>query len=374
MYSKIDIQGFRCFEKLEINDLGGVNLFVGKNNSGKTSVLEAIELLIRRSDYRSFFNSPSRRGEYYPIDDIERYRVPRRVISDVELNHLFYGHRLDKGFSFQIEGYNNKLEFMKCVVKYGEEFIGEEKEKIEMYMRHEEPDMFSENDQIGQDRIFLDVTHSEGAWVAAIAGKRMLLNVSGRTTREGDYENRIYYISGSDPRSRDLSSLWDKVVLTNDETRVVSMLKIIEPEIERIALLSSKRSSSSFVVRHQNYVEPIPLASMGDGASRILSLALGLTKATNGFLLIDEIDTGLHHSVMNAMWKVLIETSKKENIQIFATTHSRDCLDSLADLYAEQPDSMGDVRVHRIEKDVPYAYTYTAGEIRAAVESFMEIR
>ena len=97
-----------------------------------------------------------------------------------------------------------------------------------------------------------------------------------------------------------------------------------------------------------------------------------MAQAKNGILLIDEIDSGLHHTVMERMWKMILETAKKLNIQVFATTHSRDCVESLAEIC--KLDSNDDIALFRIEKEKNKAVAYDEGRIQAAAKHQMEVR
>ena len=86
------------------------------------------------------------------------------------------------------------------------------------------------------------------------------------------------------------------------------------------------------MVKLKGAEEPVPIGSLGDGFWRMFGLILAMVNLENGILLIDEIDSGFHFTVMTDMWKFVWEIAKKLNIQVFATTHSRDCLQSLAEL------------------------------------------
>jgi AAA15 family ATPase/GTPase len=169
------------------------------------------------------------------------------------------------------------------------------------------------------------------------------------------------------------------IVLTSEEDLVTQAMQIIEPRIKRIATLTSgkhkyKGTRSGFVMQLANENQRIPIGSMGDGMWRMLGLALALVNAKDGVLLVDEIDTGLHFTVMSDMWKMLWETAKRLNVQIFATTHSNDCWQSLADIAnAEHPSEDG-ITIHRIEKGKPHSIVFTEDEIAIAAEEGIEVR
>src|SRR5207244_1531771 len=115
----------------------------------------------------------------------------------------------------------------------------------------------------------------------------------------------------------------------SEEELVVRALRFIDTEIERVAPLVSPywfggTSRGGFVVRRRGE-ERVPIGSFGDGIWRMFALAVALSRVKGGLLLIDEIDTGLHFTVMTEMWRFVNDVSKEFNIQVFATTHSYDC-------------------------------------------------
>jgi hypothetical protein len=165
--------------------------------------------------------------------------------------------------------------------------------------------------------------------------------------------------------------LFENIQLTPQEELVNQALCTIEPRCQRIA---AKPSHNRFEVKLSDQDQPIPLGSMGDGMSRILRLALGLANAKGGVLLVDEIDTGLHFAAMSGMWKMLWETCNKLDIQIFATTHSRDCWESLATVAESADVEEDEIMVHRIEKGKPASVAFNARQITIAAERGIEVR
>lgn len=171
-----------------------------------------------------------------------------------------------------------------------------------------------------------------------------------------------------------LGRLWDAIVLTPEEEGVAKALRIIEPQIERIAFLSESRQSSNVFIKFRNHEQRLPLGSLGDGLKHLLALTLSLSSAQGGVLLVDEIDTGLHYTVIEDMWKLIIETSRRLNVQVFATTHSFDCVRALARVQMKNPDTTSDVILHRLEKDMSQTINYNMDELVTAAESQLEVR
>ena len=111
MLSDMEIRKFRTFKSLYVNDLSRVNLFVGRNNSGKTTILEAAEMLLSANIASAVVGCATRRGEMYVL------REQDRTGRYVDLSHLFYGHECEIGTEFQIKGVDSGANLeLKCVV------------------------------------------------------------------------------------------------------------------------------------------------------------------------------------------------------------------------------------------------------------------
>nr|WP_199302098.1 AAA family ATPase [Pseudanabaena cinerea] len=190
-------------------------------------------------------------------------------------------------------------------------------------------------------------------------------------------KSNLQFVNSSSLTTEQALNLFEDKVLTPEEDLVIQALQIIEPQIKRIAPLIGKNSykgtRGSFIVQTPEN-QRIPIGSMGDGMWRMLGLALAIVNAKDGVLLVDEIDTGLHFTVMSDMWKMLWETAKRLNVQIFATTHSNDCWQSLADIAnAENPSEDG-ITIHRVEKGKPHSIVFTERQIAIAAERHIEVR
>jgi predicted ATPase len=118
----------------------------------------------------------------------------------------------------------------------------------------------------------------------------------------------------------------------------------------------------------------VPLASQGDGLFRLMELSLGLVRASGGTLVIDEIDTGLHYSVMSDLWRLVVEAARRFDLQVFATTHSYDCIRGLAWLCENYPHLGEDVSIQKIEPVLDEAVALDAEKIQIAFRQHIEMR
>jgi AAA15 family ATPase/GTPase len=130
---------------------------------------------------------------------------------------------------------------------------------------------------------------------------------------------------------------------------VKQAMRIVAPEFENLNFVRNEDGRSgtrtsfqrSAKVKMSGVTRPVPLNSLGDGMLRVLQLALKLFPARGGFLLIDEFENGLHYSVQEKVWGLLFEMADRLDIQVFATTHSWDCIESFAKVAYARTDIEG---------------------------------
>ena len=368
MIRDLTIDGFRGFEHFEMGDLGRVNLLVGTNNSGKTSVLEAIQILTT-GHIRSIWAALSRRGERL-VDESDR-----RPRTEVDVCHLFHGHAINVGTEFRLKGVNDSTSGSLTITI------------------QERP-----LDEDSQSGLFEEEEDYAGPFGLLLKGEGFVrvdenLPISRRGGLSSDVRRRLRsvqddatlstrFIATASMSPDEVVSLYEDIVLKPEEDLVIQALKTIEPTIERIATTSKESryyrgypgERGGIVVKCAGVDQRIPIGSLGDGIWRMLGLALALVHAEHGVLLVDEIDTGLHFSVMSDMWKLVSETAKRLQVQVFATTHSQDAVDSLAAISRADVSGDNDVTIQRLERDKNRAVAFTEEEIVVAAERGIEVR
>ena len=107
---------------------------------------------------------------------------------------------------------------------------------------------------------------------------------------------------------------------------------------------------------------------------RLLQLRLAFADNADSYVLVDEIDTGLHWTVMAGMWRLVVEVARKSRLQLFATTHSHDCIFGLASMIKSYPDLAGEVSIQKIDTALPQAVSVQGAEIPAALEHGIDFR
>lgn len=369
MLKSLKIENFRGFETLELKQFGRINLLVGENNCGKTSILEAIQLLCSRGNLEPLSQLMIGRGEVL-IDDERKISSYRKDVLDV--CHLFCGHNLTLDSKFTISSGNDRIE---CSID-----IYESQEIEQVSLLSNDDDDFQDSSQ----NLAMSLNWFSSQDIEKI---RLLLSPEGgvlsdylrRSRRE--WKNpaiKTQFVTSSSLTSDEMIELFDQIVLKPEEEIITTALQTIDPEIERIASVYVPRARysgrSGFKIRRSGDSQPVPIGSMGDGIWRMLGLSLAAACTKDGVLLVDEIDTGLHYSAMSKMWKMIWETAKQSNVQVFATTHSRDCWESLAEIATMDDAEEEGITIHRIEKGRDRTALFDARKIVTAAEMEFEVR
>ncbi len=380
MLKTIKIENFRSFKTFELQQLGRVNLLVGKNNTGKTSILEAIQLLCSRNNLDPLRQTMTNRSEYFFDDDRSERRLRLPQAQDLDVRHLFYGHEIELGSKFSITGTNGNIQ-EELIVSIEERKISSKEplSSSDDFLYDEVPDALRELDF----SIKWNYGREEKPWRLPLSanGGLPIEDYTRQLRREPKNSSpKIQFITSSSLETEKMIELFDQIVLTPEEKLVEQALHRIDSKIQRIAPVSSRKSRYSLDSRGGFFVllsdsnQRVPIGSMGDGIWRILGLALAIVCAKDGYLFVDEIDTGLHFTAMSDMWKLIWETAKRLNVQVFATTHNSDCWTSLASI-AEQEDAAEDgIRIHRIEKGKETSVVFTEPQIVIAAEREIEVR
>lgn len=347
MITSVEIENFRCFRKLRVEDLSRVNVIVGANNSGKTVLLEAIEAVVSRESPFSFVRASIERGE-------TRRRAAARIApgetgTEIEVRHWFHGHHLVPGATFRLRATGDRESLVSRAIQTVPPNAPSPFIPGGVQLATERDDVVFPLSQDGL--LALPAT-------ATLSGLRL--------------QPPVGFVTTDHLPSRELSLLWTKVVLTPGEARTVEALRLVEPAIDRIAISEGGGTIAQVLLRGAD--GPVPLGTLGEGVSRILTLALHLVVTEGGYLLIDEIENGLHWSVMPKVWRFLIETALARDVQVFATTHSKDWLEGLADLHRADPELAAHVSVHRLEAGRETSVRFDAGRIAEYVEMELEAR
>jgi len=357
--------GFRAFRDFHVPTLGRVNLFVGNNNVGKTSLLEAILMYATGITPGAIVDLLTTREELI-ASAVHRRRVDSESL-DLALKRLFH-LRVDGGAepTFSLGAIDD--EAMRITVRRGWVQV--------VYTDDDEPRLrFSVSevqDLFGDQQRALQVQYGRTE-KRIIRYERLLAQARGLTQPDPVLPATFVPAFGLD--AVEIGVAWDRIALTDAEDLVRDALRIIAPDVDRISLVgdTDRSGDRKIVVRLRQQNAPVPLRSMGDGMARLLDISLALVNTQGGVLLLDEVENGIHYSVQSSMWGMIFDIADRLNVQVFATTHSWDCIKAFQAV-ANSRATVGSL--HRLDRrgDDVVSVPFDEREMAIAAREQIEIR
>lgn len=372
-FSSLTIERFRSLRLLKINSLGRVNLVTGRNNTGKSSILEGLRILASDA-------SPAL------LASILRYRE-----EDIAGENEEPGRPLDADSLFQLaslfSGFPQMSEIQEPILlaANGGQRSMELKISVGWFSEEREPDG-SRRLVAQQPQLFAETELIPALVLEAGASRRMvpLDYLNRRLPRSRLFradlseEPRVPCIFVSPyggERTANLGALWDKIALRDREADVVKALQIIAPDIEAVSMIGGEgpRQMRTAIVRSEAFPRPVPLRSFGDGLNRLFGIVLSLVNAKDGLLLIDEFENGMHHTVQLDVWRAVFRLSGLLNVQVFATSHSWDAVEAFQTAAAEDPSEGLLIRLTK-KGDAIIPTTFREDELAVATRENIEVR
>lgn len=268
--SFIEIENFKTFDKLKIDELKRVNLISGKNNLGKTALLEALNLNLSSIDFNNLAKT---------IKDVLKRRG-----DDIELD-------------FFKQGYTNL--FIKTDIR-----------DISLKYIHRLPE------------IIVDLTinkETQGIDASRLFRFPISLNHS--------YIENVKFITSGSTDINHLAELYGTLVTKGKDGFLDKSLSVFDENIVSVKLILEK-NKPKFKIEMKNISNRISLSSLGDGINRFMVILCAIWASQDGYLFIDEVENGIHYTNYPKLWKIIFEVSKEANCQVFATTHSRECIEA----------------------------------------------
>jgi AAA15 family ATPase/GTPase len=322
------VKNFKRFSNFEMRDVGQFNLIVGDNNVGKTTLLEA--LLIDSTWHQTFNN--------FAKSLIYRNFKPGLKMSDLEF--LLSRNAQEKRIEF-------RLGYMGSESVHAIEFDWAYLKLLFTAETHGNPVFKAE------DSLYSDI------------GINPSLNCPFVPFGKGhDEDLTIFY-----------SKLQKSRVL---KEKFIEAMKIMIPTLSSIE--PSVEANSKYLIIFQNQMDAsIPLPLFGDGALKLFRYLVEMAVNQKKRLMIDEIDTGIHHSHFRDFWRIILKTARESDVQLFMTTHNEECIRYFVEVLNEpdmkdfQPDVKHIMLQELSDKSVK-AYTFKFEELEADMLSGNQVR
>lgn len=368
MLKRLVLENFKSFKKLEIPELSNITLISGENNVGKTSLLEGIFLFYDQDNPGMFLRHLAWRGIDVVSADAEAIIAP--VFRDFNLQHhmkivifddiyraemkmIFDTDSTRKAINIALSeadetfpkmetnltpqtSYQLKIEYM---------IDGTKKQNVHLIVK-----------QHGRNNLNIQLDPGPVTWLPEIM-RRGVIYLGLRM--KGDVDDALRF---------------SQLDIGKRSEQVIASLRLLEPNLEGLSSVSLPQQKP-VMYADVGMKRKIPVAFLGEGMSRLLSIILAIATAKNGIVLIDEVDAGIHHSRMSKVWEGICAAAQTFNCQIIATTHSYECLQA-AHTGVAQANMSRDfryIRLDRHEQDI-VAKTYTHEVLGAAFARGWEVR
>lgn len=344
MLDSLYIKNFRIFKELHIKYLGRINLIVGKNNSGKTSLLEALLSYATNASPYWLDSLIFKRSEHWEIETKDYKKLQS---NNNPLRHMFYDHK------FPISE-NDCIEIGS---------LNDHNDRI--YLRTRNYEILELQESRNTKPLALWNLSSLENWNQHLNVPKPKMEVEWVSTNSYHNNERI-------------AELWDNINLTDLKESVLTALKIIEPSIQDLGLTIGNNENRFVIIRLKDSKEIVSLDSLGEGMSRLFYIMLSLVNSKNGFLLIDEFENGLHYTVQTKVWKLIFKMANDLNVQVFATTHSLDCVTAFQKTAQESDENamlfrLGTSILKSDNKKV-IAIEYNKDKLQLVTEAELEVR
>ncbi len=351
MITALVIENFKVFRHIEFKDLKRMTLISGRNNIGKSTILEAMFLYMDHLSVESFgklngFRSTVGMGVeglweplFYQMDTNNPIHIT--VTDNDRTGHLLY-ERDDQYLPSGISGLSEEVLA---------NFRADTRSSYSLACS------FSDSNYKEQGHFTLNKNSVLRDFTTSLAGNE---NLPMKPTK---FMNNLFF------RNNNIINDIGRVELSGEKQELVRALKEMDPSIEDIVTLVVHGITQLYI---KIAGELRPLQYAGDGIAKLLSICSSIMCQQNGLVLIDEIESGFHYSMYGKLWNLIDHISQRANCQVVATTHSYELISGVID----NIDKCNDFCYYRIgkkkENTVACRFDYTM--LQGALTSEMEVR
>lgn len=357
MYHSFSMKNYRCFEDLTLTDLKRINLIAGKNNVGKTALMEAI-----------YFHT----GAYEQALALRTYKLlpdGGRAIRDdsvSQLSPLFY--RFDMSKEINLVGEDNQLGRWTVSLQQ----VNEPVALRDAFRLFNDRWPTSSLDDLAFKILKLIYEHPNDTRPFFLG----IRNDIGHLSLTPPAPTPPFLTNFLTPRFRltqaEEAERFGRLEIMGRQDRFQQALTAVEPRLRRLTVVVV--SGDPIIHADIGIGRLVPLSLMGDGIARLTNIVLAIATAANGVVFVDEVENGIHYSTMSQVWQVIHQVAEAFNTQVFATTHSFECIAAAHKAFAEN--DAYDFQLYRLEQTQEgiRAIGYDRESLEAALEIGLEVR
>lgn len=292
----IHIDGFRGFKDFRLSDLKDINFLAGENNTGKTSLLEAIHILEYPGEIGHYISVCGKREGMVNVSPYNIFENSIRknnsnLVKEIEIEASI--NKKDVGSLIRVEN----VQVMKILPRKSEV------KAFEGVIEH-----YGEDFSTYENKLYIDEETD-----------RLIIS-----NKDSYSPVKITRVMPFDHIDKEILNI---VIKEGKKQDLIDAIKIFDKEIIGIETIKEDNEIKTYIQHKTTGL--LPISAYGDGLKKVVYLSSVIVEAKGGILLIDEIETALHYSAMEEVFKWIIEAANSYKVQIFATTHSQEALDAL---------------------------------------------
>lgn len=374
-----EVSNFKKFDHLVVENIGQFNLITGDNNVGKTCLLEAL-LIDYKNDLENnlsvFHRVLCNRNIHFHAKhtDSKVPQIPQESFFDFLFNRKSK-KEIQLSWIVNDQKKTYKFESLRLEQLIDDDFIKEKKHNFNVDRPLNWIKLYENNRFVELQFMYLDdfkKTKSKSylPFIPKNAGYAIDINHLFHENI-GLYDSETVAIS--DINELNLFSFTS--ISYEDKKKFIEYLRrLFFSDIQDIMVkqFNGRNILSIKLVSKNDYV---PITFFGDGTNECIRYILEIMKFSGKRIMIDEIDTGIHFSKMKDFWEVVLKICLDEKVQLFATTHSQECIEAYAQALEElEMEEKGRLIEMEEHNDKVYASTLTVDNIRAGLLSQTNLR
>ncbi len=354
MITSIKIQNYKLFKSFSLEKLPNIVLISGKNNCGKTSILESVFMSLDCGNPAMFIRQLGWRGLSTFYNNAESLFAP--AFHNFDLNEPII-------FEYFIDSNKKKLSYKFCP-SISQPIVISDENRIDLQKKLDSG--------LGGVEISYGIKKPPKKAFLKLEVNGLGLTNTQFLVKYNDGVRAVFLSSTHSSLPEEDSIRYGELDRINATKEIVTRLQALEPQLQSLSVIPM--GGKPIIYGDNNIGTKIPLPLMGQGIVRLLSILLAISETKKGIVLIDELENGFHHSILPLIWQAITSYAKTNKTQIIATTHSSELISGAVEGISEE--LRNDFKYMRIEKNQDKFKTkiYNFEDLSIALKAELEIR
>jgi predicted ATPase len=350
MIRTIQILNFRCYDNLEIQDCARLNVIVGDNGTGKTTLLEAIFLALAASTEVAM-----RLRQYRGLDGVMAGTVRR--IEDAVWGDFFHNYEFNRPVAIKLTGSGPEVRSLQI-----------SRSKTEALLPLAGSDF---TDTVVSQPVTFTWTDSGGREHSAVP--KVSAGALSLPSTDEILPDFFFISSNNNISSVENAARFSELSKSNIKSRFIKAFTGEYPWIKDVGVEVHAGAPALFAtLTYTN--RKVPITNISTGINRIMGLMLTILERPQGVILIDELENGVYYAHLTSIWKTILALLREGEAQLFVTTHSKECLEALASAAGRNYKDIALWRTERNTNDEFVVRKFSGEDFKAGIEYEEDVR